>query len=65
MIKLMRIYEQGRIGKIFVLYPFTAWFVKHLGWKLFLQNLDSFIILNFNDAVYYLVDIVRLFTYRK
>lgn len=65
MIKLMRIYKQGHIGKVFVLYPFTAWFVKHLGWKLFLQNLDSFIILNFNDTVYYLVDIIRLFRYRK
>lgn len=65
MIKLMHNYKQGHIGKVFVLYPFTAWFVKHLGWKLFLQNLDSFIILNFNDAIYYFVDIIRLCMYRK
>ena len=43
-IKLLN--SRGLLGLMFPFLPFTFWFTKNFGFKIFLKNLDYFIIYN-------------------
>ena len=60
-ISFSREFNHGVLGTIFPMQPVTRWCQKNLGTKLFLKNLDYFILLNLWGGFSILVDIVRIF----
>ena len=60
-INLSRQFNSGFLGIIFPYYSFTLWCAKNFGLKLFLKNLDRFILLNFEGGLSILVDLILLF----
>lgn len=46
-ISLTCVFNKGKFGKIFPWYPFTLWCGKNLGLKIFLRNIDYFMLLNY------------------
>jgi len=44
--------DYGLIGIIFPFIPFTFWFAKNCGMKLFFKNLDHLLLLNYAEEVY-------------
>jgi glycosyltransferase involved in cell wall biosynthesis len=44
---------------VFIYYPMTKWVFKNFGFKIFLENLDSLIIWNFEVFFHLFVDIIR------
>lgn len=52
-------FNNGKIGFIFLSYPFTLWCIRNLGGKVFLKNLDHFIYRNFMRNVNLFLDVLR------
>jgi len=50
--------NKGLLGMIFPHYPLTAWFVKNLGFKLYLKNLDHFIKLNLAGEIFLIIEAI-------
>jgi hypothetical protein len=46
-ISLSQIFNKGVFGKIFPWLPFTFWCTKNIGLKIFLRNIDYFLLLNY------------------
>jgi len=62
-IKNMRLYDLGLFTLIFSSLPFTFWCMKNLNFKIFVKNLDYFIMLSFKSGVLILIDLARIFTH--
>jgi len=60
-ISLARQCNYNLLGIIFPHYPLTNWAIKNLGPKIFLKNLDHFILLNIGSEIFLLIDAIRLF----
>lgn len=59
-----RLTNKGILGTIFPLYPFTFWFVKELGFKIFLRNLDCLILLNCVIEVLLVTELIFTFIHK-
>ena len=56
--------NSGSFGIIFPMAPLTSWCAKNLGIKLFLKNIDYFILLNLWGGFSIFIDIIRIMTHK-
>lgn len=59
-ISLAKKFNQNKLGTIFPHYPLTLWFIRNLGWRIFLKNIDHFIRLNLGGGFLVLIDIFKI-----
>jgi len=57
---LAKYHNKNRIGKIFPHAPFTLWAIRNLGTKIFLKNLDHFLLLNIGGEILFVMDFIRI-----
>ena len=62
-IKSTKLYDHNLFTFFSPYLPFTFWCMKNLGFKIFIKNLDYFIMLNFKSGVLILIDLTRIFTH--
>lgn len=52
--------NHNKLGLIFPHYPLTLWSIRNLGLKLFLKNINYYILLNIGSEFFLIVDIIRI-----
>jgi len=60
-ISFARLFNKGLLGLIFPHHPLNMWFIKNLGFKLFLKNLDHFIKLNLAGEFFIILEVMNTF----
>jgi len=63
-ISLSKLTNNGKLGIIFPDYPLTAWCAKNLGIKLFLKNIDYFILLNLWGSFLIIVALIWILVHK-
>jgi len=62
-IEVTKLYDHNLFTFFSPYLPLTFWCMKNLGLKIFIKNLDYFIVFNFKGGVTILIDLTRRFTH--
>jgi len=63
-ISYSRLLNSGIFGMLFPIWPLTSWCFRNLGPKIFLKNLDYFIVTNLWTTFHQMMDLLRIFAHK-